>query len=251
MPDPLWYFKSNVITGVIKVESGGELVLVTADPNGLEDLHPWIGTSYTMTQGAPVGADFVMDPELDSDSKIEVRSSSGISTLELTGNAYALGRLILDKNYKQNSKIDPPYRFEIWLTYPFTVTQKSNLIVGITGEVNLRTSLLVTGMIYSTNTPSPPLPPKNGISFKGVLTNNGDIYVHNQNGIMEWFGGYFDHNDHVYKAAAPTTPISVHSGGHTFTGMPSSPIPFKVWSPDPEWAQWPIPLPPWVPPSWN
>jgi len=200
MPDPLCFFtytnKDNDITGVIKVESGGELILVTADPNGYLDLHPLIGTLSTATRGAPVGADFVMDPDIyptHKDSMIEARISSKTFALELTGNARAVGRLILDKKYNNRIKNDnriPPYRLEVWLTYPFTVNKGSDLRVGISDELYMRSSLLVTGMSY-------PMGDKPSYYYKGVLTNNSKITVSPKNGIMEWFGGYFDHKGNV------------------------------------------------------
>jgi hypothetical protein len=230
MPDPLWFFSSNTknnITGSITVKSGGELVLVTATPKGDSDLHPWIGTVYTATQGAPVGADFVMYPDTNPDGKIVIRNSSGSPALELSGTATALGRLILDtKNYNPNKDFHynndylvydedndiwnfdhenygknyvggyyqdaPYYRLEVWLTYPFKVTKGSFLSVGNSTEYFLRSSLFVTGMSY----------PKlnnfdRGIYYKGVLTNDGTIIVYEKNGILEWFGGYLDHKGAV------------------------------------------------------
>jgi hypothetical protein len=223
MPDPLWYFTKNNITGAIIVESGGELILVTADPNGLYDLHPWIGTVSTATQGAPVGADYVMYPDTNAEGKIVVRNSSGSPALELSGTATALGRLILDEKYNPNKNFQyayssesgywdedtasgpiavpgsdkgfyqkpPYYRLEVWLTYPFTVTYGSSLYVGNSTEYFLRSSLFVTGMSYLN------LDKTTGIYYKGVLTNNGKVYVYDKNGILEWFGGYFDHKVNV------------------------------------------------------
>jgi len=255
MPDP-YQFDTNDITGVIKVESGGELILVTADPNGKSDLHPWIGTDYTMTQGAPIGADFVMYPDnKQPESWIEVRFSGkdkAIPVLELTGNATALGRLILDEEYNKNNKPNdqrkPPYRFEVWLTYPFTVTAKSALTIGNSGERNLFSALLVTGdNSYNLPTPSPPATPPNppstakikGIN-KGVLTNNGSILVSKKNAIVEWFGGYFNHNDKVLNPKDKLTAIFIPNRKWD----PYGSIDIKVWSPEwpPDWNQGDPPL---------
>ena len=258
MPDP-FKFNVNFITGMIKVESGGEFILVTADPNSKLDLHPLIGTEYTATLGAPIGADFVMNPaKIKPESWIEVRFSgkgNPIPALELTGEATALGRLILDKAYKQNNsnydRREPPFRFEVWLTYPFTVTKNGTLLVGnLAEEPNLHSSLQVTGMNC----------PIAGIN-KGVLTNNGQVKVNKKNAIVEWFGGYFNHNVQVFDPTAPLDARVVlgyfyknNSAVNTITNN-SSTVPkidvsvdVRVWSP--EWLGSDIGNNPDPPPYW-
>jgi len=272
MPDP-YQFDVKYITGVIEVKPGGELILVTSDPKGNYDLHPLIGVLSTATQGAPVGADFVMTPS-DTNSKIVIRISGGnVPALELSGNATALGRLILDDNHGIYDEDDrkPPYRFEVWLTYPFTVTASGFLAIGNSEAVNLRTTVLVTGEDFSsiedTSGSSLTGPStadtdststgriygiKRGIN-KGVLTNNNRIQITNKNAIVQWFGGYFNSiYGKVFDSNSDNIPAFYP---HNFTGSTDFPIdpasvstyltfkPFdnfieyKLWSP--EWKNGP------------
>ena len=195
IPDPTCFDVKN-ITGVMKVESGGELILVTADKNGEKDLHPLIGTLSTATEGVPVGADYVMDPALNPESRIEARINSGIPVFELTGRAVALGRLIFDP--------PRPSRLQVYVVYPFTVAKDSVLQVG--NSTDLFTSLLISGPDFFMG----------GIN-KGVLTNSnsGKILIFENSGIVEWYGGYFDHKNRVFlyrnSDIASTTPADTGS----------------------------------------
>ena len=192
IPDPTG-FEVGSITGVIKIKAGGELILVTADPNGIKDLHPLIGVLSTATEGFPVGADYVMDP-VNTDSRIEARINSGVPAFELTGSATALGRLIVQRKIANDASgkatsdfLDErpiPYRQEVWLLYPFTVTANGDLRVGNSSDRkgNLTSWILVTGDLVPT-----------GGLRRGVLTNNNKIGIFQNCGIMEWFGGYFNH----------------------------------------------------------
>ena len=250
MPDPYRWF-DNRITGVIRVEAGGELILVTSDPNGKKDLHPWIGTEYTATQGAPIGADFVMYPsDQTTDNWIEIRFTGYIPALELTGAAAALGRLILNEEYNEPMRLydnrSPPYRYEVWLTYPFTVTNKSVLTIGNSEERYKFSALLVTGdNTYKNPDDGSTLRSRiKGIN-KGVLTNNGKINVQKKNAIVEWFGGYFNHRGEVYdstgakKLNAVTNPLIKEDDedppNEYADWGPYGPIKINVWSP--EWKE--------------
>jgi len=211
MPDPYKFDSIKYITGSIEVNSGGELILVTASPKGYYDLHPLIGTEFTKAQGAPVGADFV----LEDGGMIVIRISGDKDpnpAMELSGNAMVLGRLILDENHRlyknEENERSIPYRFEVWLTYPLTVKTGGILTIGNSEAFNFRTTLLVTGSDFSSilgsnaNSPSSSFSStygtagisglKNGIN-KGVLINDGGtIQIFNKNAIVQWFGGYFN-----------------------------------------------------------
>ena len=244
MPDPYKFFdnRDSRITGVIRVEAGGELILVTSDPNGKKDLHPWIGTEYTATQGAPIGADFVMYPsDQTTENWIEIRFNGYVPALELTGAATALGRLILDEEYNATMRIEkydnrkPPYRYEVWLTYPFTVTnKKGELTIGNQNEERyLFSALLVTGdNTYPKDDGSIVDLRIKGIN-KGVLTNYGRINVWKKSAIVEWFGGYFNHRDEVYN---PNTKFTTAITLFNRTWEPYGKIKIKVWSP--EWKEY-------------
>jgi len=236
MPDP-WKYEIKYITGLIVVKPGGELILVTSDHNGNPDLHPLIGTVFTTTQGPPIAADFVMTPgTIDPNTRIEVRISGDkkpIPALELTGSATALGRLILDENHKV-SDADvrvPPYRFDVWLNYPFTVTASGSLFVGNSVEPKFRSSLLVTGNYFDEQYPTAATAGifgiKKGIN-KGVLTNYGRISIYEKNGILEWYGGLFDNRNSVKSDGK-----DIGASSTVLTDFPTSSgtnVYIRVWS---------------------
>jgi len=225
MPDPTVFDVSN-ITGGVRVKAGGELILITADANGEEDLHPVIGTITTSTQGFPEGADYVMDPI--SDSRIDLSINSGVPALELTGNATALGRLVIeqkmDKSESTPTPLDgrkPPYRLDVWLLYPLTVTETSVLQVG--NSVDLFTSLFITGAQH-------PIP---GLK-RGLLTNNNRITIFDGSGIVEWFGGYFNWNARKESRVADQRNSNIpgepfRGDYYPFTVKNNTSIDFKLW----------------------
>jgi len=190
IPDPT-EFNLKKLTGGMVIESGGELIIVTCDRRGKKDLYPVIGTVDTGTEGFPVGADYVMDPNASPNSKIEVRVNSGVPVLELTGRAIALGRLIVKEYDYEHRK--PPFRNDVWLVFPFTVAENSELQVGNSSEVN--SSLFITGSNGTVIT----------IKSTGVLTNKGRVLIFKNSGIVEWYGGFFNHNNRVFRQSNGTT----------------------------------------------
>jgi len=135
MPDPPKFLKEtkNKITGEIEVEAGGEIILFTGAPPLPEEgeeksrLHPLIGTASTEAD-VSVGADYVMDPAANPDSKIKIKVASGKPVLDLTGRAIALGPL----NPNDQGFIDGKMmRSCVWITsYTFNVLEDSVLQIG-------------------------------------------------------------------------------------------------------------------------
>jgi len=223
IPDPL-AFDTTKAKMEIEVKAGGEMFIFTgAYPlaKGSDNkviskhrLHPLIGIASTEA-GASTGADYVMNPGANPDSKIKITIISKIPDLVLTGRATVLGPLDPnDENWRTR-------RSSVYLTYRFTVDENSVLQVGNSEE---RYSSFLVCKIDDTGYGS------------GKLTNNGRILISKKSGMLATAGtSITPSTSKVYKLlyGDSTNPTPIKDRSKSYSIIPGSQEEsVKIWDDD-------------------